>query len=353
MKIAIVSPCFGAFGGIESFVCALGCELASHEGLEVTLCFKKTKGFKLDALLEEAAAETKAKVVFADRASRTLAKVIQGADLVHCQNPCFDVAVLAKFFRKPLALTIHNWRRPHLRAGIILRNIAFRLADVRWYNSSFVWNTWEPEGKLAGSDKLPMISNLPKGSVPPEQRKGFLFLGRWIANKGIDTLVDAYAQARINREEWSLILLGDGPLRPAIEQKIREQGIPGIEIRGKVNDAARDDAIRHARWMVTPPNTKEDLGLTPLEARHVGVPCIVTRDGGLPEAGGKYALLCEPGDATGLAGCLETAAKMGEEGYKELSRATHEELLQSLQPMSVYVNRYRQLIERAGKQPDQ
>jgi glycosyltransferase involved in cell wall biosynthesis len=37
--------------------------------------------------------------------------------------------------------------------------------------------------------------------------------------------------------------------------------------------------------------TREDFGLTAVEARNLGVPCIITRDGGLPEAGGKQALI--------------------------------------------------------------
>jgi glycosyltransferase involved in cell wall biosynthesis len=312
--------------------------------VEATLCFKRAKGFKLDWLLEKVARETGANVLFVDAGSKELVAVIRGADVIHCQNATIDVALLAKLFRKPLAMTIHGWKNHGHGLRAAMRRMAWELADRRWYNSQFVWNTWEPSGPRKNSEKLPVISDLPTGVVPPEQRKGFVFIARWIANKGIDVLVEAYSRAEVDRSAWPLILLGDGPLRPAIEQKIREEGIEGIQIRGFVDQTARDNAIRHACWMVTPPNTREDLGLTPIEARHVGVPCIITRDGGVPEAGGRHALMCEPGDVDGLKLLLEKAARMPAGEYEKLAHDTREELLDELQPMSVYLERFREMV---------
>lgn len=345
MKIAIVSPCFGTLGGIETYVCALARELAATPGVVVTLCFKKTKGFKLDPMLEKIARESGAEVVFPDRASRDLVSVIRNADVVHCQNACIDVAVIAKCFRKPLVLTIHNYRIGGWHPRELLRTVAYALADRRWYNSGFVWDTWEPRGRKATSERMPVVSNLPTGVVPPERRKGFVFIARWIPNKGIDILVDAYAQATLDRNEWPLILMGDGPMRPVIEEKIRAGKIEGIEIRGRVEEAVRNEVIRHARWMVTPPNTREDMGLTPIEARHVGVPCIITRDGGLPEAGGKHALSCEPGNVGELKALLEQAAHMDSAEYGRRALDTRAELLEDLKPLSIYLDRYREVLK--------
>ena len=351
MRIAIVSPCFGVLGGIETFICALAKELHALPGVEVTLCFKKTKNFKLDWLLEKVARESGAHVVFVDRASRELASVIRRADVVHCQNPCFDVAVIAKFFRKPLILTMHSQRHRNLRPREVARMIAWHMADRRWYNSEFNWNTWDPERKGANSARLHVLLNLPTGIVPPAQRKGFVFVARWILNKGIDTLVEAYARADIDRKKWPLILMGDGPLRPMIEAKIRDEKIEGIQIKGFVSEAERNETVRHACWMVTPPNTKEDLGATPIEARHVAVPVIITRDGGLPEAGGRHALMCEPGNVGELQALIEKAARMEFGEYERLCEATHQELMEYLPTLATYVEHCRQLTERAVAPP--
>lgn len=347
IRVAIVSPCFGVLGGIETFICAIAKELHARSDFHVTLCFKKTKNFKLDRILEVTARETGAEVVFVERASRELAAVIRRSDIVHCQNPCIDVAVLTKFFRKGLILTMHTHRQRNLHLREVARRIAWHMADRRWYNSEFCWNTWDPERKGANSARLHVLLNLPEGIVPPAQRKGFIFVARWIRNKGLDTLVEAYARADLDRREWPLILLGDGPLRPMIEAKIRDEKIAGIEIRGHVSTDERNDAIRHARWLVAPPNTREDLGATPIEARHVAVPAIITRDGGLPEAGGRHALICEPGNAVELQALIEKAARMEFGEYEQLSEATHKELMEYLPTLSQYVEHCRELTGRA------
>lgn len=344
MKVLIVSPCLGTYGGIESFVFALAQELQNSKEVDVTLCFKRVKGFKLNSSLSEATSKSQVKVVFVDRASQELVNLIQQSDLVHCQNPCIDIAVFAKFLGKPLAMTIHNWCRRTLQLHALTSRLAYHLADQHWYNSDFVWNTWEKNNKKTSSAKLPIISNLPTGILPASERKGFVFVSRWIANKGLEVLLDAYAQAVINRDNWPLILVGDGPLRPKIEEKIHIQQIHGVVDKGFVDNQTRNDIIRHGKWMVTPPHTNEDLGLTPIEARHVGVPCIITKDGGLPEAGGVHALSCEPNNVEQLKQLLEKAASLDEDEYQRISEATHQELLEYLQPMSVYLEYYQKLL---------
>ena len=102
--------------------------------------------------------------------------------------------------------------------------------------------------------------------------------------------------------------------------------------------------MKNARWMVVPPNTKEDFGLTAVEARHLGVPCIITRDGGLPEAGGSQALVCEPNNPAALAQLLETAAAMSESEYAERATRTREELARELEPIEFYARAYRRLV---------
>src|SRR5262249_12977212 len=148
-------------------------------------------------LLENAARETGANVVFVERASPALAAVIKDADIIHCQTPSLDVAVFAKLFRKPLVMTIFAWRRGGFHLHALQMDMAWWLADRRWYISRYVWDTWEPRRRKKNSEQLPCVSDLPCGVIPPGQRKGFVFIARWIPNKGVDTLVDAYARAKM------------------------------------------------------------------------------------------------------------------------------------------------------------
>jgi len=294
IKLLLVSPCFGTYGGIEAFLLAVADAVRREPDFTVRLCFKKVRGFALHPGL--ASMLRHESVLFVDRAGRELADAIKWADVVHLQNASPDVVALAKLFRKRIVLTIHNYMRREWSLHRFLWRLSALLADARWYNSEFVWETWEGNHKRRRSRKVPTVSKLPEGWTPPSERRGFVFAGRWIANKGIETLIEAYSSAKLDRATWPLTLIGDGPLRLSIQRKIEEQQIDGLEILGFVDDATKAARMKNARWVVVPPNTKEDLGLTAIEARNLGVPCIITRDGGLPEAAGKHALVCEPDD---------------------------------------------------------
>lgn len=343
IKLLLVSPCQGGYGGIEAFVLAVAEAVRREPDFEVRVCFKKTKHFtrqpSLKTMLQNQSVE------FCERADKDLASAIRWADVVHLQNASPDVVALAKVFRKHLVLTIHNYMPRELNARRILWRLAAKFAEARWYNSQFVWDTWEGERKRSGSRKVATTSKLPEGSIAPEERTGFAFIGRWIANKGIDTLLDAYAQANLNRDKWPLVLMGDGPLRSLIEYAIQRRRVPGIRVLGFVDEETKAQRMKSSRWIVVPPNTNEDFGLTAVEARHLGVPCIITRDGGLPEAGGRQALICEPGDVTGLARLLEQAARMSEAEYGERARRTRDELATELEPIAFYPRAYRRILQ--------
>jgi len=184
---------------------------------------------------------------------------------------------------------------------------------------------------------------LPEAWCPPADRRGFLFVGRWVENKGIEELIRAYAKAQLDPEQWPLVLIGDGPLRPKVESLIRDLELKGVEMPGFVDDQTKARRLASARWLVAPANTREDLGLTPIEARSVGVPVIVTRDGGLPEAGGDAALLVEPGKVDELAAALKQAADMNPEEYCRRGEAGRTTLKDYLRPMEFYRQSYLEL----------
>ncbi|MBA2622359.1 MAG: glycosyltransferase family 4 protein [Chthoniobacterales bacterium] len=341
-KVVIVSPCMGAYGGIEAFVLAIAAAVRREPDMEVRICLKRVQGFALQPSLK--AMLQGENVIYTDRgADRDLIETIRWSDAVHLQNAPPDVVFFAKLFRKPLAMTIHNYMTRGFTPHRLLWRLAARMADERWYNSQFVWDTWEPGVKRTGSRKVPTVSKLPEGWSPPAERRGFVFLSRWIANKGVDTLVDAYARAKLDREKWPLVLMGDGPLRKLIEYAIKKRELTGIRVLGFVDEATKTEQIKNARWIVVPPNTKEDFGLTAVEARNLGVPCIITRDGGLPEAAGKQALICEPNNPEALARLLEHAAAMDESEYAGRATRTREELATELEPIEFYAQSYRRL----------
>jgi glycosyltransferase involved in cell wall biosynthesis len=342
IKLLLVSPCFGTYGGIEAFMLAVADAVRREPDFTVKICFKKVKGFSLHPGL--AAMLRHESVLFVDRAGKELANAIKWSDIVHLQNASPDVVALAKFFGKRIVMTIHNYMRDEWSLHGFLWRVSAMLADARWYNSEFVWQTWEGNRRRRRSKRVPTVSRLPSGWTPPNQRRGFVFAGRWIANKGIETLIEAYSLANLDRSAWPLTLIGDGPLRLPLQKKLEKEQIRGLEITGFVDDDVKAERMKKALWVVVPPNTREDLGLTAIEARSLGVPCIITRDGGLPEAAGRQALVCEPGDPQALKTLLEQAAAMDETEYAHRAERTKEELKDELLPLEFYPRAYRRVL---------
>jgi glycosyltransferase involved in cell wall biosynthesis len=345
LKIVIVSSSFGAYGGIEAFVLALARFLKKDPAISVRLVWKRVTGFVHSDSLEERCKESGVDYIYVEKGSGDLWKQLRWADVIHSQNAPPDVIVFAQLLRKPLALTIHNYLRPGGWRAVAWKYLS-RLAQERWYNSNFVWKTWETRGDLRGSRRTPTVSDLPSGSVPSDQRRGFTFISRWIPNKGLEVLVQAYAESGLSAYKWPLHLVGDGPLREPVLKMIEEGKIRGIEVHGFVSEAEKAEILRRTKWLVVPPHTREDMGLTPLEARSVGVPVIASRDGGLPEAAGPAALLCEPGSVADLKRRLLEAAAMGEEEYAERGQRGFYTLKDYLTPLSFYPEAYRRLAQK-------
>jgi glycosyltransferase involved in cell wall biosynthesis len=340
MKLLIVTPSQGHYGGMEGFVIGLATMVKEWPEFEVQVCFKLVGGRDLKSDLKDIASALGCPVHYVHSGDMKLLKLIRWADIVHGQNASPDIIFPAWLLRKRLVLTIHNWRRRGLRIHPLLWGAGVRLAHRRWYISKFVWDTWETNGKSKGSDCVPSVHHLPHVWYPPAQRKGFLFAGRWIENKGIEQLVMAYARAQLDPVQWPLTLLGHGPLKAAVQSLVEKLGVKGVEMPGFLDEESKAHRVASCRWLVAPSNTREDMGVTPIEARSVGVPVVVTRDGGLPEAGGDTALIVEPGNVEELTAALKSAASMSDKEYCERGERGQKTLKDYLRPNKFYRESY-------------
>ena len=346
IRVLLVSPCFGSYGGIEAFVFAVAGAVMRDARFDLRVVFKRTSRFELQPALERISRSYP--VEFCDRASPRLWSHIGWADVVHAQNAPPDVAAVASLLRRPLAVTIHDFLPASPRLRRLSWQFGARAASVRWYNSTPVWQSWETGQPRGGSARVPTASQLPAAFVEPPARKGFLYIGRLVDSKGVDILIDAYTSSGLNPEAWPLTIAGDGPLRAALEA--RGARIPGIRFLGFVDDDRKASLMASAKWVVVPSHAHEGLGLVAIEARHVGVPCIITRHGGLPEAGGRDALVCDPHDVPSLAAALRMAAVMNAEEYEDRSTRTKADLTREVVPLTFYLDAYFRLAN-GGRMP--
>ena len=352
LKILMLAPCLGKLGGIETF-CITLIEDLIHRGASVHLLRKKVAGFQQDGSIQKN--ENEIRSSWTEKESKRFAsqfispknsvinEAVKKSDLVHLHNPMVEGIWYAKKFNKPCVMTIYNWRRKGINPRLLAWRWAVNQADRRWYISEFVWDSWEGK-RRQGSARLPVVSRMPKEEISIDKRKGFLFIGRWVPNKGIRVLLEAYARLKADPRKWPLIMVGDGPLREEVMKAIKKRGIKGVKLTGFVSESQRHRFTREAKWMVTPPHTQEDLGLTPLEARSVGVPCIATTDGGVKETAGPHALFCRPGDINSLVECMRKAIQMEDSQYEKLSRLAKLDLEYYVRPLDEYAKEYLSLI---------
>jgi glycosyltransferase involved in cell wall biosynthesis len=344
LRVTVAGPSFGNYGGVQAVMLAIARSLAD-QGAEVRVCFKLVNKTSVVPSFREVLTSSGLRCTVASRPTApSFVRSLRWADVVHVHTPSPDICGVARLVRRPVVLTLHNHKPDGDNSRILKTWVAMSLSQRVWFTSAFVGETWGIVDQPPRFEKMPTVADLPTGVVPSEARRGFVSIARLIPNKGLDDLVRAYALADIDHAAHPLTIVGEGPLRALLSDLAVTNGVAEhVHLPGFVDAPTRDSLIRNARWLVAPANTKEDLGLTPLEARHVGVPCIVTRDGGLPEAGGREALLCEPGDASGLAESLEAATELSAAEYAARSERTRHELLAYLRPPSWFSERYEEM----------
>jgi glycosyltransferase involved in cell wall biosynthesis len=155
-----------------------------------------------------------------------------------------------------------------------------------------------------------------------------LSVGRLEANKGLDVLAQALAQAVTKGQPlasttWRWAIVGAGPFRRVLERRIRKLGlIDRVLFAGRASERDLHGWYEAADVFVHP-TLYEGSSLVTLEAMAHRRAVIATRAGGLPDKvqPGVTGWLVAPGDADALAAAIDEAAsarerlpQMGEAG---------------------------------------
>ncbi len=148
------------------------------------------------------------------------------------------------------------------------------------------------------ADRVTTIENcldeLPE--LNPERGDFILSLGRLVAVKGLDYLVEAMRDV-----DCKLIMCGRGPETKRLERQIAKYGLQDrIEIKGWVSEEEKVRLMGTCRFFVMP-SLYEAYGIAAIEALSYGRPIVCTDVGGLPGTVKDAGYLVKPRDSKGLA----------------------------------------------------
>lgn len=115
-------------------------------------------------------------------------------------------------------------------------------------------------------------------------RPMLLYVGNLLPVKGVDVLVEACGRlARSASADFACYMVGQGPLRPALEARIAELGLANqVKLVGAKPHEQLPDWFRAADALVLP-SRSEGVPNVLMEACATGIPFVASRVGGIPE----------------------------------------------------------------------
>ena len=354
-KILLVTNDLGPrAGGIESFVLGLLERVEPNTVVILTSKQKNSDPFDQDLLKKYGA------VVIRDRSKillptpRTTHKAIKILKKYHATTVWFGaaapLALMAKRLRKAGAANIvalthgHEvwWAKlPVFRSAIakISRDV-----DTLTYLGDFTKNAMLP----VISDAYKLVKIAPgidvKHFSPSEidlkliekyrlqNRRVIVSVGRLVHRKGQDKLIEAMPKVLKRYPEALLLLVGQGPIKSMLEKLIRHYGLENhVIFTGRIQFEDLPKYIQLGEIFAMPSRDRffglevEGLGIVYLEASACGVPVIVGKSGGAPDAviENKTGLTVDGTNPKEIAEAIcqllsdkKLAKQMGDEGRK-------------------------------------
>jgi glycosyltransferase involved in cell wall biosynthesis len=161
-------------------------------------------------------------------------------------------------------------------------DIVYNAIDVDQWCTEKVLSTFRSELRLADKSKLVGV------------------VGRLSSEKGVDTTLEVARRVISSRPDTYFVLVGDGPVRSEIENKIRDLGLASnVFLAGFRKDALN---VYAALDLFLSTSLTEGTPNTVLEAMAMEVPIVHTAVGGVPEIieDGVDGILCRVGDVQGI-----------------------------------------------------
>ncbi|MCS0638109.1 glycosyltransferase family 4 protein [Streptomyces sp. LP05-1] len=140
----------------------------------------------------------------------------------------------------------------------------------------------------------------------------WLYLGGMVELKGVNWLVEAFAQCHAEDPSLTLTMVGEGPLRRPLTERVAELGLSdAVKLPGSIPHEEALGLMREHDLLVHP-SRYETFGMTIVEGIAAGMPVLVTR------CGGPERTLAGIEDAAGELIDVEENAESISDGFRRL-----------------------------------
>jgi len=205
------------------------------------------------------------------------------------------------------ALARSPWLRFYLkRRARLYQSAALVLCVSRFVRDKAVRKGAPPHKTLVHYIGIDIAGFTPDASVARSDT--VLFVGRLVENKGCEQLLHAMRLVQRSRPECRLVVIGEGPLRPRLEQTARQLALRHVSFLSTQPAGLVRHWMNRARVFSVPSVTvdsgaSEGFGMVFAEAQAMGLPVASFETGGIPEAvvHGETGLLARERDTAGLA----------------------------------------------------
>lgn len=262
-------------------------------------------------------------------------------DIIHCHAHKSTVygTVAAVLAKTPVVMAhVHglgrsrNFRRKLINY-FLFKKINKIVPVAKSVREDVLKNNWSvPEEKIFVLENSIDYRRFADVSISKEDAKrilglpsdAFVFgtIGRLAPTKGQLYLIEAFAKVKQKLPKSMLLLIGDGRLENVLRAEASKTGFgKSIHFFGRRTDIPQ---ILKALDVFVFPSVAEGFGLALAEAMAVGVPCIATEVGGIPEiiSGNNVGALVPPKDSEALAQAMISIANMtGEKLEKQVEKA--------------------------------
>lgn len=304
------------FGGLGTHVFELTRALA-RAGLAVDLIVPEQEGYALppDGVtlhgvpVDAADSELEFWLLFSHGAVALAQRENLRGQVVHCHDWLTGLAgaALSRLQGTPFVMSIHLPQRD--AEHVAMESAAVAASDRVVVNSGAVRQELRrravADGTASGHPGRRTVV-IPNGVDVDRFRPGadpttddlVLFVGRLVAQKGVDWLMKAFAVVATRLPEARLLLVGDGDQRLYVLRLARHLGISGrVTLAGWKTGDELVRAYQRASVVVVP-SWYEPFGIVALEAMACGRAVVCSRTGGLGDlvVDGLNGFTVEPGD---------------------------------------------------------